>query len=416
MKVLMFGWELPPFFAGGVGTVCDELTKELSKRGDVSVTYVMPFGPSEIKNKKFRVIIAENIKDRDMRLLTIPSLMGAYMTEEDYMEKFMSELEGKTSIGKNNTKRLYGANLVKEVYNFAQKAKVIASNEDFDVIHAHDWTTFPAAEEASKLTGKPFIVHVHITEFDKTGGQDINQNIYEIEKQGMLSAKKVIAVSNHVKKMLVKHYGIDPKKIEVVYNAKTELEGDPNKDYPKIKGDSKVVLFAGRVTMQKGPEYFVEMAEKVSKIHNNVIFVMIGTGDQLKGMIRKVAEKGLSDKFLFHGFYTRDEANKFFKLADLFVMPSVSEPFGVVPLEAMSRGTPVIISKQSGCSEILKNTLKVNFWDIDKMSNQVTALLNYTALNKTMSSEGQKEVDKLTWEEPARRCIDIYKELTEGKD
>ena len=413
MKVLMFGWELPPFFAGGVGTVCDELTKELCKREDISLTYVMPFGPDEVKNKKFKVIIAGNLKDRDMRIRTVDSLLGAYMTETEYLEKLKEHLDGKTGLGLDNTLRLYGANLIEEVCNFAKKAKRIIEEEDFDVIHAHDWTTFPAAEAASKASGKPFIVHVHITEFDKTGGHGVNQQVYEIEKQGMLSANKVIAVSNKVKNNLIKHYGIDPQKIEVVHNANIKLPSDPNREFPPIKENTKIVLYAGRVTMQKGPEYFVEMANKVLQHYDkDVLFVMAGTGEQLKDMIRKAGELGIADKFLFHGFYTRDDADRFFKLADLFVMPSVSEPFGVVPLEAMQKGTPAIVSKQSGCSEILNNVFKVDFWDINKMSNQVAALLNYTSLNKTLGEAGKKEVGKLTWEEPAKRCVDIYRELT----
>ncbi|MCK4997406.1 glycosyltransferase family 4 protein [Candidatus Pacearchaeota archaeon] len=420
MKVLMFGWELPPFFAGGVGIVCSELLKELARRDDISVTYVMPFGPKQIKNQNFKLIIADNLKMKDkIKTKYIPSLLGAYISKDEYLEKLeglVRDKDGNVGMLKDNTLQLYGKNLLQEVYRFSEKAKLIAKDEDFDVIHAHDWTTFPAAEEASKISGKPFIIHVHITEFDKSGGRGASPDIYAIEKQGMESSDKIIAVSEVVKKGLVKNYGINPNKIEVVYNAKVNSSDIIEGAFPKFADNSKVVLFAGRVTMQKGPEYFIEAAEKVLRFYENVIFIMAGTGDQLKDMIRKTSELGLSDNFLFHGFYTRSDANKFFKLADVFVMPSVSEPFGLVPLEAMEKGTPAIISKQSGCSEILRNTLKVDFWDTDKMANQIVALLNHKSLKKVMSEKGQTEVNSLTWDEPVRRCVDLYKKVIRDRE
>jgi glycosyltransferase involved in cell wall biosynthesis len=339
-----------------------------------------------------------------------------YESKISKINKLIRDKTGNAKMKTDNTLQLYGENLVSEVYNFAEKAKIIAEEEDFDIIHAHDWTTFPAAEAASKIKNKPFIVHVHITEFDKSGGSGADPEIYKIEKQGMDSADKVIAVSEVVKKGLIKNYGIDPNKIEVVYNARIEMDDVETEDFHKFKDKDKLVLFAGRVTMQKGPEYFVEAARKVLQFYKNVIFIMAGTGDQLKDMIRRVSEAGLSDKFLFHGFYTRSDANKFFRLADVFVMPSVSEPFGLVPLEAMDKGTPTIISKQSGCSEILDNTLKVDFWDTDKMANQIVALLNHNSLNKTMSKEALKEVNKLTWDKPVKRCVEIYKEMLRDKE
>lgn len=395
--------------------VCRELLREFSARSDIDVTYVMPFGPDELKSQGFRVLLGEDYGIRgNVKTRCVSSCIGTYMSKEDYLKRISSLIYSNRGVGRSaddNTLNLYGENLISEVYNFAEKAKLIGQEEDFDVIHAHDWTTFPAAEAISRESNKPFVVHVHITEFDKNGGQGADSDIYEIEKRGMEYADKVIAISNIVKNGLVKNYGIDPNKIEVIHNAKIDMGSDEVDNFHRFKDGEKVVLFAGRVTMQKGPEYFIEAAKKVLNVYDNVIFVMAGTGDQLKKMVNRVGELGLSDKFLFHGFYTRDEANKFFRLADVFVMPSVSEPFGLVPLEAMDRGTPTIISKQSGVSEILKNTLKVDFWDTDKMASQIVALLEHNSLNKEMSKHGNREVRGLTWDKPAKRCVEIYEEL-----
>ncbi len=416
MKVLMLGWEFPPFFAGGAGIVCYELTREMVKMDDVDLTYVMPFGPDEIRNQHLRILLADRFKGKRINFKKIPSLLSAYMTQESYMEERQRLISaGKTGLGADNTLSLYGQNLIEEVYNFAGRVRTIVEDESFDVVHAHDWTTFPAAIQASEYMRKPLIVHMHITEFDKSGGNGADPHIYSIEKEGMEKADKIITISRRVKDGLVKNYGINPNKIEIVYHAKVDVGPDMNFDFPKFKDKNKVILYAGRMTLQKGPDYFVEAARKVCNFYDNVIFIMAGSGDQLQKMIKRTIELGISDKFLFHGFYTRDDANKFFSMADIYVMPSVSEPFGLVAFEAMSKGTPTIISKQSGASEILNNVFKVDFWDSDMMANQIVSLLKHNALSNTMKREGYSEVNKLTWDKPARRCVDIYKELTEKK-
>ncbi len=415
MKVLMLGWEFPPFFVGGAGIVCHELTKELVKMDDIDLTYVMPFGPDDLMNQHLRILLADRFKGKNkINFKRIPSLIGAYMTEESYREERQKIITGiKTKIGKDNALSLYGENLIAEVYKFTERVNAIIDEEDFDVIHAHDWTTFPAAVRASEQMRKPLIVHMHITEFDKSGGNGADPHIYSIEKEGMEKADKIIAISEKVKRGLIKNYGIDPKKIEIVYHAKIDVGPDIDFDFPKFKEKNKIVLYAGRMTLQKGPDYFIEAAKKVVNFYDNVIFIMAGSGDQLNKMIKKTVEMGLQDKFLFHGFYTRDDANKFFSMADIYIMPSVSEPFGLVSFEAMTKGTPTIISKQSGASEILNNVFKVDFWDTDKMANQIVSLLKHNELHNTMKKEGLSEVNKLTWDKPARRCVDIYKELTE---
>jgi glycosyltransferase involved in cell wall biosynthesis len=411
MKVLMLGWEFPPYFAGGAGIVCYELTKEMVKMDDVDMTYVMPFGPEEVLEQHLRVLIANNFKGKKIKFKRIPSLLGAYTSQKEYSQTKRLIDQKRAKMGIDNTTSLYGENLLEEVYNFAERVNTIVDDESFDVVHAHDWTTFPAAIRASEEMKKPLIVHMHITEFDKSGGNGADPHIYSIEKEGMEKADKIIAISEKVKDGLVKNYGIDPAKIEIVYHAKIDLGPDKNLDFPKFKDKNKVILYAGRMTLQKGPDYFIEAAKKVTNFYKNVIFIMAGSGDQMNAMIERTAQLGISDKFLFHGFYTRDEANQFFNLADVFVMPSVSEPFGLVPFEAMGKNTPTIISKQSGASEILSNVLKVDFWDTDRMADQIVSVLRHKELSGTMKKEGKSEVEKLTWDKPARRCVDIYKDL-----
>ncbi|GIU70374.1 MAG: glycosyl transferase [Candidatus Woesearchaeota archaeon] len=412
MKVLMLGWEFPPFFAGGVGVVCYELTKAFSKRNDIQVTYVMPYGPKNLYSKHVRLLAADNlIPNSKINIKKIPSLLSAYMGPEDYNMSLrqlqLSHKEGEENFEKDNTFKLYGSNLIQEVYRFAEKLKLLASYEDFDVIHAHDWTTFPAAIALKELTGKPFVVHVHITEFNKSGGQGVNPQIYAIEKEGMQKADAVIVVSNLIKNICIEKYGINPNKIKVIHNANVEMNNNL-KHNSEIKKYHKIVLFAGRVTLQKGPDYFVEAAKKVCEYRDDVKFVMAGSGDMLNRIIDRVVQLGIADKFIFHGFYNREDAEKFFSMADVFVMPSVSEPFGVVPLEAMMKKTPTIVSKQSGVSEVLNHTLKVDFWDIDEMANKILALLNYSPLHSELSERGYDEARSLTWDVPAQKCIDVY--------
>lgn len=418
MKVLMLGWEFPPFFAGGVGMVCYELTREMAKARDVSITYVMPFGPKNISNDKIKVLVADNlIHDSVITIKKIPSLMNAYMSEEDYEKKvhgLLRDKEGNVVLSHDNTSQLYGKDLISEVYNFAEKTKLIVDSEEFDIIHAHDWQTIPAAIVAKRISGKPLVIHVHNTIYDRYLGKGGDKE-KEIEKEGFYHADKIIAISYKIRDTLVNKYGINSSKIEVIHNAKVDLPPCDNYEPAKIKKKDKVVLYAGRVTIQKGPDYFVEAAAKVLKHYKNVKFIIAGSGDMLNQLVRRVAELGISDKFIFHGFYSREEGTRLFRMADVFVMPSVSEPFGVVPLEAMLSKTPTIISKQSGCSEAISNSIKVDFWDTDRIADSIVALLKYGVLNKVMSEEGLDEVNRLTWDKPAARCVDLYRKVIIGR-
>ncbi len=416
----MLGWEFPPFFAGGAGIVCSALSEALLAKG-VSITFVMPSGPEEVydgldkklstSKSKFKILIANN-KYRNVKLTVkkIDSILHAYATNESY-DKAYKEVSLSSDKNKYRGTPLYGKNLKQEIYRFAEQVKLLAMEEEFDVIHAHDWVTFPAAIALKKETGKPMIIHVHITEFDKSGGLHADPEIYKVEKEGMDAADKIITVSNKVKDMIVDKYYADPSKIIVVHNAATPMNEEIEYRAEAIKTTDKIVLFAGRVTLQKGPDYYVEAAKKVLEKAPNTTFILAGPGDMLHKMMEKTAALGIGHKFIFTGFFNREQAEKLFSMADVFVMPSVSEPFGVVPYEAQIKKTPTIISKQSGISEVLYHTLKVDFWDVNQIASRILALLSYPSLHQELTHKGYYEAKNATWDIPAAKCLNIYDEV-----
>ena len=403
----MLGWEFPPFFAGGAGIVCSELSKALNNLG-VEVTFVMPNGPEkeieELNSKKGLLKIKTTSSlGKKIKVKTVDTILTPYIGWEEYSSKY--EL-----LKRKNQQNPYGSNLQEEVERFAELIEELVKDEEYDVIHAHDWVTFLAAAKLKQKTGKPLTIHVHITEFDKSGGNYASPYIYGLEKLGMDEADTIIAVSNKVRERVIHNYYQNPNKIRVVHNAATPMN-DMIYEGKELKGDNKMVLFAGRITLQKGPEYFVEAARLVLQKNPKVKFVIAGTGDLLPKIMDDVENKGLRSNFVFTGFYTRDEAEKIFSMADVFVMPSVSEPFGVVPFEAQIKKTPTIISKQSGIAEILKHALKVDFWDTREMANKILSLLEYSELHGEIQENGYLEAKAATWEEPAKKCIKIYEEL-----
>lgn len=421
----MFGWEFPPFFAGGVGIVCYELTKQLATMG-IDIEYVMPFMPDELNADFLKLIDASDHISQEqaqtksfLNITRVKSLLAAYQTQEEY-EQTLKSLESKTVIKKSkakshtdNTRKLYGENLLDEINLFAQRVAIMTEKgmfKDFSVIHAHDWTTVPAAAVVKRITGKPLVIHVHITERNKNAGKGVNQQVYDIERQGFFAADKIITVSNNIKETLIEHYGVPAEKIVVIHNGNVKMTST-NHDGAKFKGKNKVVSYLGRITGMKGPENFIEMAKKVLTYCPNTKFVMGGSGDLLQSCINKTKEMGIYDKFYFHGFYTRDEANFFYDMSDVFVLPSIMEPFGVTPLEAMCKDTPTVVTKQSGVSEVIKHAFKVDWWDINKMASQVVNLLKFPILHKTMKRKGRIEANRLDWKKPAQECINIYKEL-----
>ncbi len=406
----MFGWEFPPFSKGGLGVACYGITKGLAQNG-VEVIMVLPKAPCTVESPFSRVLIASELY-RDTKYLRyrhIDTLLAPYMDEEEYRKELM-----KYAILKKGDKfELYGKDIYQEIYRYAIKARLIAMAEEFDIIHAHDWMTFPAAIEAKKISKKPLVIHIHATEFDRTGGHP-NQYVYDIERRGMHEADAVFCVSNFTRNLVLEHYGIDPAKVFVTYNS-IDNEG-VNMDEPfRIEHGDKVVLFLGRITLQKGPDYFIYAAKKVLEFEPNTKFIIAGSGDMQAKIIEKAAELGISKNVLFAGFLTGDDIDRAYRMADLYVMPSVSEPFGLTPLEAMRNGTPVLISKQSGVSEVIKNCLKVDFWDIDEMANKIVAVLRYPSLQHTLKVEGLYEISRFSWHEAAKRYIELYNKLVSKK-
>jgi len=394
MKVLMFGWEFPPLSSGGLGTACYGLTKSLSKKG-VEITFVLPYSFDADNVDFVKLVSAGKIKIRK-----IASALQPYMSSREYQK----------SVGKKSEPKIYGSTLFDEVHRYTLAAEKIAEEEDFDVIHCHDWMTFGAGISAKKKKNRPLVLHVHATEHDRTGGHQVNQHVYDLEKHGMHKADKVIAVSNFTKNKIMSHYGIPAEKIRVVHNAVDFSQHYFDEKFEMNKTD-RVVLFLGRLTLQKGPDYFIYAAKKVLEHEKNVKFIIAGSGDMEPFIIEKAAELGIADKVLFAGFLNQDDVEKAYKMADIYVMPSVSEPFGITALEAMKFKTPSIVSKQSGVSEVIRHSLKVDFWDVNEISSKIISLLRYKPLHETLKENGYSEVRKFSWDTPAEKCIEVYNEL-----
>ena len=428
MKVLMFGWEFPPHITGGLGTACFGLTKGLTKHG-TEVIFVVPKAYGDENQEAVKLVNASDIsidyedntyKEYWNRItyMEIGSNLIPYVGPEEFKniveENKLNSIEEKKSIlsEKFTFSGKYGKDLMDEVSRYALISSAVAAKSNFDVIHAHDWLTYPAGIAAKSVSNKPLVVHMHATEFDRSG-ENINQSVYDIERKGMEEADKVITVSNLTRQIVIEKYGIDPSKIVTVYNAVEPL----NKKSSSINNkavEEKIVSFVGRITFQKGPEYFIEAAKKILDVDKNVRFVMAGSGDMLNRMINRVAQLRIAKNFHFAGFLKGDDVDKMFSMSDVFVMPSVSEPFGIVPLEAMRSNVPVVISKQSGVSEILIHALKVDFWDIDALADSIYGLLHYNALSEVFKKFGKDEVDNLKWENAAIKVNDVYKSAIIG--
>lgn len=425
MKVLMFGWEFPPHITGGLGTACYGLTKGLSKH-DVEIIFVVPksYGDEDQSFVQLQdageVVITEKNVDineiwNKITFIEVGSTLVPYMSPDEFKNVFEQKILDSTEIKESvKSQKLkfsgkYGTDLYEEVSRYALIASYIAANNDFDIIHAHDWLTYSAGIAAKEVSGKPLVVHMHATEFDRSG-ENINQRVYDIEKAGMMSADRVIAVSNLTRRTVIEKHGIPADKVVTVHNSVEPIEF-PEEFKINKSFDEKIVTFLGRVTFQKGPDYFIEAAKKVLERDPNVRFVMAGSGDMLNKMIRRVAELKIATKFHFAGFLKGIEVYEMFSMSDVYVMPSVSEPFGISPLEAMMSDVPVIISKQSGVSEILKHALKVDFWDVEDMADAIYGMLHYPGLSKMFKKYGKHEVDNLRWENSAYKVKEVYKSL-----
>ncbi len=416
MKILMLGWEFPPHFAGGLGIACYELTRSLCKNETLDITYVMPYGPAqeETRFEKLKIQSAHSFGKHvqfSLNFRRVFSTIKAYDTYEKYSARIRELQKKENGNTKKDIGKLYGDNLLEEVYLYAKRVAEIYKDEKFDIIHAHDWTSIPAALILKKLTGKPVILHVHITELDKTGNMGGDDEIFKIEQEGFANCDILVAVSNFVKHKLVDCYHVNPDKIRVIHNGGiSDLE--PELSGKNYGNKNKIVLFAGRITTQKGPEFFIRAAKKVLEYEKDTKFIVAGEGDLLPRIKSLCDEYGIKNNiYLLGRKYSRNEADMFFSLADIFVMPSVSEPFGIVPLEAVAKGTPTIISKQSGISEVLTHSFKVDFWDTDEMANQMISLIRYEDLHQHIRENAHNNFYRFSWDFPAEKLIKIYKEM-----
>jgi glycosyltransferase involved in cell wall biosynthesis len=423
MRVLMFGWEFPPHISGGLGTASYGLTKGMSSLDDLEVIFVVPKAWGDEEPIKVRLIGANKVPvafkkihykgfRHQLEKIEVSSKIVPYTKPEDFWKRVSSENSGQSLIVQTNNNGTveftggYSSSLMDEIYKYSVVAAVIAEENEFDIIHAHDWLAYPAGIAAMEVSGKPLVLHVHATEFDRSGG-NVNPDVYRVEKLGMDAASKIITVSNLTREIVIHKYQIDPDKVETVYNAvePVKITGDDGSE----KGiEDKVVTFLGRITMQKGPEYFIEAAYKVLMVMPNVRFVMAGSGDMMERMMRRAAALRITDRFHFTGFLKGKDVFTMLGMSDVYIMPSVSEPFGISPLEAMQSNVPVIISKQSGVSEILTHAVKTDFWDIDAMADAIYGILNYPALAKMFIKNGREEVVRLKWDNSARHVRDIY--------
>ncbi|QQS59537.1 glycosyltransferase family 4 protein [Candidatus Peregrinibacteria bacterium] len=404
MPLLMLGWEFPPLHSGGLGVATRNIALSLSRRG-VPVCFALPhFVHSQWRKKggiehEFEVA-SQNMNIEIARISS--SIVTPYATVEGYSE-WVREMGPTESM-------LYGKNLFAEIDRFSEEVARMAEKRSFNLVHAHDWITFPSAIRVKEKQGTPFVAHVHATELDRTGWNP-NEEIYRRERAGMERADRILAVSRHTKNVIQKDYGIPEHKIGVVHNGAESVHHRLEYVSPRFR-HQKTILFLGRLTVQKGPDWLIKIAKKVLEKDQNVQFLIAGTGHMLPQLLHEITTSGLSQHVIPLGFLNDSEREKAFKNTDLYIMPSVSEPFGLSAIEAAQRGIPVIMSKQSGAKEVLSNSLLADFWDVDKMAHLVLAALHYHPLHQTLSEKAHGEIKHLTWDRQAEKICHEYKALT----
>lgn len=433
MRVLMLGWEFPPHISGGLGTACYGITQGLTEKG-VDIAFILPSMRAEKQTSGTFLRSASGVPISRALKKAVEKIRRQQGSDE-FSHLFMRPISanlnpyGNCDFGQlgidpdvfNENEQYveeishfrggYHDDLMDEVYRFTTAASAVVLEEHMkkkaDVIHAHDWMTYPAAMTASRLSGLSFVAHLHATEFDRCGDHGYDK-IYNIERDGLHAADHVIAVSERTKQVAVERYGVPPEKISVVYNGAFLHEKIPTFSVPELVRNEKRVLFMGRVTFQKGPEYFVEAARLVLNEMPDVRFIMAGNGDLLPRMIRRVAELRMGSRFHFPGFMRGKDVQHMYSLASLYVMPSVSEPFGIAPLEALQCGAPILLSKQSGCAEVLPGALTVDFWDVRQMADRILDVLNHPDMAAESLRRCQEALQSLTWERAADGILDAY--------
>ena len=402
MRVLTFGWDFPPSRNGGLGVACFGLTRELIGQSGVEVIFVLPKKQEVVGTPRFVFADGEaKVTVREVSSSLVPYHSGTSLVES---------LVGYDATGKPQYK---ARTILEEAYRFAAHAAIIAQTEKFDLIHAHDWTSYLAGVAAKRVSGKPLMLHVHATSFDQAASVNVDPSIFNIEREAFAAADSIVAVSELTRKIIIEKHGIAPEKVTVVHNGCDTFEPVRHPESLRdLKAQGKkIILYHGRITIQKGVDYFVRAARRVVDVDPNVIFVISGWGDMTNQIIRQVGELGLSGHVIFAGALWEEERDRMYQSADLVVMPSVSEPFGLVPLEALQHGTPSLISKQSGVAEVLTHVLKVDFWDTDEMANQILAALRYPVMHQQLRESGRREINRLSWADAAKKLYQLYKRL-----
>ena len=414
MRALMFGWEFRPHILGGLGTASYGLIRGMSQQSDLDITFVKPKPWGDEDQSFLEIIGACNtpVVWKGVNYDYVADRLAKYMDPQEYFDlrdHIYADFSYKhvNDLGCIEFSGRYPDNLLEEINNYSIVAGVIARTEQYDIIHAHDWLTYPAGIHAKNVSGKPLVIHVHATDYDRSRG-NVNPDVYGIEKNGMDIADHIITVSDLTRNTVIEKYHQKPSKVTTVHNAVEPLSKDIISIQDKRGVSEKIVTFLGRITMQKGPEYYVEAAAKVLSRSDNVRFVMAGSGDMMNKMIRLAAERNISDHFHFTGFMKGKQVYEILRSSDVYVMPSVSEPFGISPLEAMQCGVPSIISKQSGCAEILDYAIKIDYWDIDALADAIYGLITYPALHKFIKEEGLNEVNNIKWEYAGQKVRGIY--------
>lgn len=433
MKVLMFGWEFPPHISGGLGTACFGLTKALTEE-KTEILFVVPkaYGDEDIDLVSASQVWVKTQREENEPVSVFEKQMAKVVTIEvaANLSPYVSVSECITQIEQWNweyavessqnemctgRKRFefsggYGPNLLKEVAYYGEVAGAIASEYNFDIIHAHDWLTYQAGIEAKKVSGKKLVIHVHATEYDRAGDGNIDPRVFDIERKGMEEADAIIAVSQWTKDIVVDKYGIAEQKVFVVHNGVVPDDTSDFSFLPKIS--DHVITFLGRITFQKGPQYFIEAARRVLELFPDAHFIMAGSGDLLPVMIERVEQLRLASRIHFTGFLKGRQIHTLWSVTDLYVMPSVSEPFGITPLEAIQAGVPVIVSNQSGVSEVIDHAIKVDFWDTESLASAIVNVLRHRGLRDSLRMNSKKEIESLTWKRAAKKINTIYHELT----
>lgn len=410
-KVLMLGWEFPPLINGGLGVACHDLSSAMSNFANI--TMVVPKSSLDFKTKNVNLIGINNIDpnafsshnkgNTPFTLHSVPADLNPYYTSTTDASATDKPGEGKKNANPFDIDNLYGGDVIKKVHQYSDLTASLASTLNFDVIHAHDWMTMIAGMKIKQQTGKPLVVHVHSLEVDRSG-PDSKGWVYDLEKKGMEYADMLMPVSNFTAENIYKYYGIDKQKMSVIHNGSTSVKSYQSKRNYK----EKTVLFVGRLTRQKGPERFLEIAAKVLEKDPNVRFVMAGTGDYFRSMLEQSSYKNIGNRFHLTGFLNAEKLHYLFSVSDVYCMPSVSEPFGLSAVEAAHFGIPCVISKQSGVAEVLKGALTFDHWDINKAASHILSLLNDSVFKNKIVNDARENLDNITWDISAQKIMNAY--------